>query len=318
MISVSSGDGGHPSPSDEVKIGEVDEGPRAKAHAERFAVQSASSRQFAEPTGSKPVEYSVRDTLTTMPVIMQKPIPHPALDLIENFPAFESAAVYLKKMILEYDYKSIADIGGGANPMLDDEFIMKNKVQYFLIDKSRSELKKANSLCNKIEADVTSGYEMFQKQMAGRKFDLIFSHMFLEHIENPMQAHRNFYSVLRPGGRSVHIYPSPNNLPLTLNRLLPEAISVYLVKIAQPDRDLEGSRRKFKAYYRMCGAPNSALSAAFEEIGYTVHQHIGYIGHTYYERFKPAAILERQIRKILHKLQLPLTSGCLLVLEKSA
>ena len=249
---------------------------------------------------------------------MQKTIPRPALDLIENFPVFEKAGAYLKKMILDRNYKSVADIGGGANPMLDDEFILKNNIQYFLIDKSISELKKANVLYNKIEADATSGNDVFQKQIAGRKFDLIFSHMFLEHVDNPVQAHKNFFSALNSGGRCVHIYPSPYNLPLTLNRLLPEAISVYLVKIAQPTRDLEGSSRKFKAYYRMCGAPNPALSATFEEIGFTVKQHTGYIGHTYYERFKPAAILEKLIRKIIHKFQLPLTSGCLLVLEKSA
>jgi SAM-dependent methyltransferase len=248
-------------------------------------------------------------TPITMPVIMPQDYPRPALDLIENFPAFEKAGPYLKQMILEHNYKSIADVGAGANPMLDDEFIVKYGIQYSLIDKSASELGKANALYNKIEADATSGNDIFQKQIAGRKFDLVFSHMFLEHIENPLQAHRNFHGVLNAGGRCVHIYPSPNNLPLTLNRLLPEALSVYLVKIAQPTRDLDGSRRKFKAYYRMCGAPGPALSAAFEEIGYTVNQHTGYIGHSYYERFKPAAMLERRFRKIIHKLQLPLTSG---------
>ena len=248
---------------------------------------------------------------------MPKTYFHPALDLITNFPAFEKAGAYLKEMILEHRYKSIADVGGGANPMLDDEFIANNDIQYFLIDNSAAELGKAHPLYGKIEADANSSSEIFQKQIAGRKFDLIFSHMFLEHIENPMQAHRNFYSALNPGGRCVHIYPSPNNLPLTLNRLLPETISVFLVRIAQPARKLEGSQRKFKAYYRMCGAPNSALSAAFEEMGYTVKRHTGYIGHTYYERFKPAAMLEKQMRTIVHKFQLPLISGCLLVLEKN-
>ncbi len=135
--------------------------------------------------------------------------------------------------------------------------------------------------------------DMFREQIADQKFDLIFSHMLLEHLENPLQAHRNFYDALKPGGRCVHIYPSPNNLPLALNRLLPEAIAARLIKIAQPTRELASARPKFKAYYRMCGAPGAALSAAFEAIGYTVIRHTGYIGHTYYERFKPAAALER-------------------------
>ncbi len=92
-----------------------------------------------------------------MPVTMPKANPRPALDLIENFPAHEKAAAYLKEMILGQNYRSIAEIGGGANPLLDDEFIAKNDIQYFLIDKSRSELAKASSVSCKIEADADAG-----------------------------------------------------------------------------------------------------------------------------------------------------------------
>jgi SAM-dependent methyltransferase len=247
---------------------------------------------------------------------MQNDAAGPTLDLIDNFPAYEKAAIYLKKIITERNLKTIADIGGGANPLLDDKFVADRNIQYFLIDKSASELNKASALYNKIEADAISDTAVFQKQLAGKKFDLIFSHMFLEHLEDPMQAHRNFYDALNPGGLCVHVYPSPNNLPLMFNRLLPETVSAWLLKTAQPFRDLQGSQRKFKAYYRMCGAPSAALSAAFVAMGYAVRQHTGYIGHTYYLRFKPAAFLEEKIRRLIHKLQLPLTSGCLLVLEK--
>lgn len=252
------------------------------------------------------------------PATMQAAVEFPRLDVVDNFPAYDKASAYLKAMITEHNYKLIADIGGGANPMLDDDFIVNNNIQYSLIDKSGAELLKANCLYRKIEADATSDSETFQNAISGRKFDLIFSHMFLEHIENPVQAHKNFYDALNPGGRCVHFYPSPNNLPLVLNRLLPEAVSIYLLKIAQPTRDLEGAGGKFKAFYKMCGAPNAALAAVFEDIGYTIVQHTGYIGHGYYERFKSVAAFERRLRNIIHKLRIPLTSGCLLVLEKRA
>jgi SAM-dependent methyltransferase len=246
---------------------------------------------------------------------MQKAIPHPALDLIENFPAHEKAAAFLKEIILGQNCKRIADIGGGAYPLLDDDFIAKSGIQYFLVDKSPSELGKANPLYNKIEADA--GSDTFRRQIGDRQFDLIFSYMLLEHIANPLQAHRNFHAALKPGGRCVHFYTSPNNLPLAVNRLLPESISAGLLKIAQPNRNAERSRPKFKAYYRMCGAPRAALTAQLEEIGYTVIRHTGYIGHTYYERFGLAAALERRVRRIAHKFRLPLITGCLLVLRKN-
>ena len=247
---------------------------------------------------------------------MQKPAHQLRLDLIDNFPAFVRAAAYLKAVIAEHPYHRIADIGGGANPMLDDGFIASAGIRYFLIDKSAIELGKAPAGYVKIEADAAGSDDVFRQQLGGRKFDLIFSHMLLEHIEDPMQVHRNFYNALNPGGRCIHIYPSPNNLPLALNRVLPEKISGYFLRVAQPTRDLEGLQKKFKAYYRMCGAPGPELTAKFEAIGYTVRQHTGYIGHDYYQRFEPLAKFEKKLRLLIHKLGLPLTSGCLLDLEK--
>jgi SAM-dependent methyltransferase len=238
------------------------------------------------------------------------------LESIENFPSFERAAPFLEKIIVEHGYKSIADAGGGANPILDASFIERNKIDYFVLDKSTAELKKTRASCTTIEVSVTGDGDEFRRATAGRKFDLIISHMLLEHLDDPLQAHRNFFDALNRGGRCVHIYPSPNNLPLALNRLLPEAVSSRLLKLAQPGRDLGGASRKFKAYYRMCGAPSLRLAATFEKLGYAIVQHTGYVGHTYYERCEPAAALERRLRKIILKFQWPLTCGCLLILQK--
>jgi SAM-dependent methyltransferase len=241
-----------------------------------------------------------------------------SLDRIETFPGFERASLLLKDMIRAQGYRTVADIGGGANPLLDETFVASHDLQYWLIDRSATELAKAGHRRNSIVADATSSAEVFQQATGGRRFDLVYSHMLLEHIEDPLQAHRNFFSLLNPGGRCVHFYPSPNNLPLALNRVLPEAISARLVRLAQPARDLAGAQPKFTAYYRMCGAPSPHLATQFEQIGYTVLQFSGFVGHTYYERCKPAALLEKMLRRIALRFALPLTSCCLLVLEKRA
>ncbi|MDB5809342.1 MAG: Methyltransferase domain protein [Betaproteobacteria bacterium] len=247
---------------------------------------------------------------------MQEHSRSPALDLIDNFPAFEKAAAYLEATILARNCKVIADVGGGAHPLLDDEFILRHGIDYSVLDKSMAELMKADSCGEKVEVDAIGSGDAFLAGIGDRRFDLIFSHMFLEHIDNPIQAHVNFYAALKPGGICVHIYPSPNNLPLALNRFLPESVSSVLIKVAQPGRDFASSQKKFKAYYRLCGAPGPKISAVFEKIGYKIARHTGYIGHNYYARFEPAAMLETRLRKLIHRLQLPLTSGCLLVLEK--
>jgi hypothetical protein len=140
--------------------------------------------------------------------------------------------------------------------------------------------------------------------------------MFLEHVKNPLQVHRNIHSMLRRGGVAIHFYPSPNNLPLALNRLIPQGLSRRLVRVAQPQRDLSGIQGKFPAYYEMCGQPSAKLHARFGELGFKVIQHTGFIGHGYYSRFPAVRDIEVALRRVLLGARVPLTSAMLLILER--
>jgi SAM-dependent methyltransferase len=149
-----------------------------------------------------------------------------------------------------------------------------------------------------------------------RDFDLVFSHMFLEHVQTPLQVHRNIHSLLKPGGLAIHFYPSPCNVPLGLNRVLPEWITTTMVRIAQPTRDLDGQLGKFPAYYKMCGNPSEALHRIFESMGYKVLAHTGFVGHTYYDRFPIVRDIELSLRPLLVRFGLGMTSAQLLILQK--
>jgi SAM-dependent methyltransferase len=156
----------------------------------------------------------------------------------------------------------------------------------------------------------------FDRLVPPASFDLVFSHMFLEHIRDPAAVHQNVRSMLKPGGIAIHMFPSPNNLPLILNRLVPEFVSRMLVGAAQPDRDLGGIEGKFPAFYKFCGAPSHRLRAVYESFGFEVVEHVGYIGHDYYLRFPILRDVERRARRSLVRLSVPLTSVVLLVLRK--
>lgn len=244
------------------------------------------------------------------------PLPEPQLDLIENFPAWEKATDLLKQQILSNNFKKVADVGGGANPLLDYEFIRGNNIDYALLDISEVELSKAPAYYRKIKVDMTTPPKAFSKCVGVEQFDLIFSHMFLEHAKDPLAMHRNIHSILRPGGVAIHIYPTPNNLPLTINRLLPEQITSALVSFAQPLRDRDGSQVKFPAFYAMCGHPTEGLHSKFRDLGFNVVRHTSYIGHDYYRRFPVIRNIERSLRPILLKAKIPLAGNSLLVLQK--
>ena len=243
-------------------------------------------------------------------------VPVQRLDLIDHFPGWERAPSFLEKQIVERRFRSIADVGGGANPMVPQEFVREHGLDYTVLDISREELAKAPADYEKIQVDITAPSGVFRNRVPQEKFDLAFSHMLIEHLKNPMQAHWNIHSMLRRGGLAIHFHPSPNNLPLALNRLIPEGLSRRLVRLAQPGRDLSGKKGKFPAYYEMCGQPSKKLHARFEEMGYRVVQHTGFIGHGYYSRFPAVRNVEVAMRSVLLKARLPLTSAMLLILEK--
>ena len=242
--------------------------------------------------------------------------PLPTLDLIDNFPGWQRAPAFLEKEISQRRLRDVADLGGGANPLLPESFVEAQKLNYCVLDISREELAKAPAFCEKIQIDITAPPEEFRGKVRQEQFDLVFSHMFLEHIKSPMRAHQNIHSMLRHDGIAIHFYPSPNNLPLALNRLIPEGLSRQLLRIAQPKRDLGGIQGKFPAYYEMCGNPSRQAHDRFAELGYRVIQHTGYIGHGYYDRFPPLRGMELALRRVLLAAGLGLTSATLLILQK--
>jgi SAM-dependent methyltransferase len=238
------------------------------------------------------------------------------LDDTENFPGWEKASAFLKDLITRQNFKVVGDIGGGANPMLDAGFVKDRGLTYTVFDIDQGELDKAPPQYDKVQMDISCDDAAFAKKNLRSDFDLLFSHMFLEHIEKSEQAHRNFARMLKPGGLSVHFYPSPNNFPLTLNRMIPESVSTGIVRVLQNDRQIDGHQGKFKAFYRNCGAPSEKLEAKFNDLGFDLVQHTGYVGHYYYKRLGPLAALEKQLRGMLLRMQVPMTTYNLLILRK--
>ena len=101
--------------------------------------------------------------------------------------------------------------------LLQESFVRTQRLKYSILDISAKELAKAPAHCEKIQIDITAPLDEFCRKVGRDRFDLVFSHMFLEHIRTPEPAHRNIHAMLRAGGIAVHFYPSPNNLPLALN-----------------------------------------------------------------------------------------------------
>src|SRR6185437_13504136 len=175
------------------------------------------------------------------------------LDVIDHFPGWERANSFIQGEIERIGAASVADIGGGANPLLTRDFVNRRVLRYTVIDISQSELDKAPNYCRKVRADLSAPSHDFLSAVGGDRFDFVFSIMLFEHIRTPAIAHKNIASITKPGGIAIHLYASACNIPLVCNRIFPESLTLAALKLVQPHRDFSGHQAKFPAYYKMCG-----------------------------------------------------------------
>jgi SAM-dependent methyltransferase len=234
----------------------------------------------------------------------------------DEFPGWTRAPAVVEALVAEHGARVVADIGGGANPLLPQELVTQRGLDYHVLDISPVELAKAPKWCRKITVDVAAPDPEFRARVGDLQVDLAFSHMLLEHVRDARQAHRNVGSILRPGGIAVHFYPTPCVLPLAVNRLVPERISTALARLAQPERDFSGHEVKFPALYRACGIPGPRMTRMFDALGFDVVRHVGYVGHDYYRRFPLLRDAERAARRLLTRAGVPATCAALVVLRR--
>jgi SAM-dependent methyltransferase len=232
------------------------------------------------------------------------------------FPGQSRTRDFIQSEITRRGVRTIAEIGGGANPVVAEDFIARKGLDYTVIDISDVELAKAPKAYHKVCIDVAASTERFESAVGARRFDLIFSRMVMEHISESETAQRNVFNALRPGGVAIHLFPTANNLPLFLNRLLPEWLTSVGVRILQPHRDISGHQRKFPAYYRLCMSPSPKAARAYEKFGYQVERHIGYVGHPYYICVPILRNIERGLRTLCLRAGVGMTGAAVLILRK--
>jgi SAM-dependent methyltransferase len=214
------------------------------------------------------------------------------MDIDELWHGYEDLVVDLAQ---REGAKSIAELGGGANPIVADskwDFAQERVV----IDISAHELAKGDGEIQTRVADLCEPIQDGHNQ-----YDLVFSKMLCEHLPDPATFHRNCYNLLRPGGLSVHFFPTLHSLPILVNHLIPEEQARKLVRVFQPARLDDPKQQKFPAYYRWCLGPSRRTARRYESVGFEVERINATFGHGYYRRIPPLHALELLKMKFLHR-----------------
>lgn len=219
---------------------------------------------------------------------------------------------FIKALVEKHQIKSICDVGGGANPLLDLEYINEKGIDYTILDISETELNKAPKEFKKIKSDISA-----PQNMAESNFDLVFSMMLAEHIENAEQFHKNIFTILKNGGLAVHFFPTLYAFPFFTNWLIPESLSSRLLNYFAARDDYQHA--KFPAYYRWCRGPIGNQIRKYYDLGYEIVEYRGCFGHAdYYNKLKPIKKLHEIKTNYLLKTPIPiLTSYAQIVLKKA-
>jgi len=206
---------------------------------------------------------------------------------------------------------NICDLGGGANPFLDEKIIRKNGLNYSILDISKKELEKAPNTYNKLNKDISS-----VKCDIKNQFNLVFSRFLAEHIKDAEMFHFNVNKLLVKGGIAVHLFPTLYSLPFIANKVIPEGLSTKLLNILRPRDNYQNA--KFPAYYNWCRGPYKKQIERFIKQKYEILEYRGGFGHHgYYQKLK---IFEKlHDIKTNHLLKHPnpyFTSYALVILKK--
>jgi SAM-dependent methyltransferase len=209
---------------------------------------------------------------------------------------------------------TVAELGGGANPFVGDVEKWGFAEHRIVVDISAEELEKAP---DDVETRVADLCRPINDGLGS--YNLVFSKMLCEHLPNPRVFHENCFKLLRPGGLSVHFFPTLFTFPFLVNKLMPEDLARSLLDKIQPGRLELGNLEKFPAYYRWTSGPTRRARRRFESVGFEVEAYHATFGHHYYHVIKPLDALERAKANFLLRHPAPgLTSFAVVVLRKPA
>jgi SAM-dependent methyltransferase len=115
-------------------------------------------------------------------------------------------------------------------------------------------------------AAVGSAYDL-EKLVESKKFDVIYSHMVVEHIYNPRKFIEAQVNCLKPDGIIIHSTVSRYYWSSLVNNLVPDRIKNWLIQRLGSGRTSEDT---FDAYYKLNSATQVAELAKTLNLDYSI------------------------------------------------
>jgi SAM-dependent methyltransferase len=181
-----------------------------------------------------------------------------------------------------FSSRRLIEIGGGRDPLFTSEEISRLGVEMTVNDIAPGEIaalpRGYKTACFDIAGDISSLTDLRDN------FDLAFSRMVFEHVEDGQRAWTNLYNILAPGGIALAFVPTLYAVPFVVNRLLPDKLGAAIVRAIFRHRTDEADP-VFPARYSWCIADQARIGSMLSAIGYREIVVQPFYGHGYYRYF---------------------------------
>jgi SAM-dependent methyltransferase len=201
----------------------------------------------------------------------------------------------IRHLAATYGARRLLEIGGGRSPHFAPAELADMGVELTVNDISANELVRLPVVYRTACFDVAG--DLSKSGVQPNTYDLAFSKMVFEHVEDGERAWRNLHEILAPGGVGIAFLPTLFALPFVLNKLLPDAIAERLIKLVNNERNDETSP-VFPARYSKSYAIERWLRPMFGKIGYRDVMIVPFYGHVYYRRFPIVRDIHAQFTKL--------------------
>lgn len=214
--------------------------------------------------------------------------------------AWANYANTIRRLIALSGARSVIEIGGGRAPTFSHAEVLALGLEYTSNDISERELNKAPRWVGRALFDV-QGEDLRTIAPFEDGFDIAFSRMVMEHVEDHERAYANIYRLLRPGGISLAFHPVLFAVPFVINKALPEKLSAHILRAVFPNRTDEGTP-KFPAFYSGCTI-SKRLRTRLERIGFTRVWQVPFYGHGYYKKLPFIRELHKRTTTLIRNYQ---------------
>jgi ubiquinone/menaquinone biosynthesis C-methylase UbiE len=202
----------------------------------------------------------------------------------------------------------VVDVGGGKRCSFAHHRRPELRTRIVAVDVSAEELEANTDVDEKHVADVTGGLPIGDEEA-----DLVVSHSVLEHLTEVRPFLADTCRVLKPGGYTIHRFPSKLAPFSVANRLLPREVSRRLLRALIPG---SSGRLGFPAYYDSC--TDGGMRRLLEEEGFEiVSSRVSYYQSDYFEFALPIYVVSALYELVVSTLKLrPLAATVVVVARK--